>query len=58
MHDLTVPGEDKEMGQEPDLKSGKKVTRSGRVVKTPELQKQMGSLKTSSLIEEEYLVYI
>lgn len=54
MHDLTILGEDNEMGQEPNPKSYKKVTRSGRVVKTPELQKQVGSLRTSLLIKEEY----
>lgn len=54
MHDLTIPGEAKETEQGPDPKSDKQVTRSGRVVKTPELQKQVGSLRTSSLIKEEY----
>lgn len=45
LHDLTIPGEDKETEQEPDPKSDKHVTRSGRVVITPELQKQAGSLR-------------
>lgn len=53
---LTIPGEDKETKQDP--KSGKQVTRSVRVVKTPELQKQVGSLGTSLLIKEKYLDYI
>lgn len=56
LHDLTIPGEDKETEQEPDPKSDKQVTRSGRVVKTPELQKQVGSLRTRLLIKEEYFV--
>lgn len=42
LHDLTISGEDKETEQEPDPKSDKQVTRSGRVVKTPELQNKWG----------------